>query len=393
MASDDDDPWLRPVWADSGEDEAGSEGGAPKHPPTSGAWRGAGPQGGARDNRTTTSSASLLLPLTRAQDVVARLEASLEAASPDVRQGLCARLSLLEAAGWLALRHAASPVHPRDLALREAGLTGSYTLAALTGHAGREMPHTQAAIAGDNGPALGAVPQDWAVTQALHYARFWRRLAVTVTWRPLRDPAGLGESLGRLGATGLDTAALAAWCTPLRRAARDRPGLIAAAEAMAGGLPVQGRARQGRGECLDLACGFVAACLWRDLGYGVPVSLPFWSAPLSRLETVARAGGDAAVLPAYLECVAEAALRARRELARLQAAERRTAALAGTARSRLREAAGYALREPVVTGAGLVKAVGVAPRSALDLINRLVAAGVLEESTGRAAWRAYALAG
>ena len=90
--------------------------------------------------------------------------------------------------------------------------------------------------------------------------------------------------------------------------------------------------------------------------------------------------------------MAEAALRARRDLARLQAAERRIAGLAGTARSRLREAAGHALREPVVTAAGLARVLGVAPRSALDLINRLVDAGVLQESTGRAAWRAYALA-
>jgi len=331
---------------------------------------------------------------------VARLEAALDVVSPEVQHGLRARVSLTEAAGWLAQRHAA-PVHLRDLALRAAGLTGSYVLASLTGRVGREMPHTRAATAaaGDARVAPGeapadipeGVPEDWAVAHALRYARLWRRLAATVTRQPLRDPAGLGEALAQLGAADLDADALAAWSQPLRRAGRDRPGLIVVGEVMTGGLPGPG---EGRGGHLDLAAGFVAACLWRELGFGAPISLPFWSAPLSRLDALDRAmdGGAAACLPAYLACVAEAALRARRELARLHAVERRVAALAGTARSRLREAASYALREPVVTGAGLAKVLGVAPRSAHDLIGRLVDTGVLEESTGRAAWRAYTLA-
>ncbi len=370
----DDNSWSRPVWAD--EADALAKDWAPCLPPPSARWA----LGGEPD------LALVLVPLARAQDAVARLEAALEAASPAAQQGLRARVSLTEAAGWLAHRHAA-PVHPRDLALREAGLTGSYTLAVLTGRTAREMPHSSA-VAG-RPAAAEHVPQDWAVAQALHYARLWRRLAAAATWRrPLRRPAALGEALAQLGASALDADALAAWTGALRRSGRDRPGLVAAGEVMADGLP-----GQGRGEQLDLTCGFVAACLWRHLGFGAPIALPFWSAPLSRLDALARgAGGAAAVLPAYLECVAEAALRARRDLARLQAAERRIAGLAGTARSRLREAADHALREPVVTAAGLASGLGVAPRSALDLIKRLVDAGVLEESTGRAAWRAYALA-
>ena len=47
----------------------------------------------------------LLTPLVRAQDAVARLEASAEMASDAVAEGLRARLSHLEAAGWLRCAH------------------------------------------------------------------------------------------------------------------------------------------------------------------------------------------------------------------------------------------------------------------------------------------------
>ena len=66
----------------------------------------------------------LLQPLAEAQDAVARLEASAAAASPAVAAGLCARVAYREAAGWLAHTH--TWVHARDLALRDAGVTGSY---------------------------------------------------------------------------------------------------------------------------------------------------------------------------------------------------------------------------------------------------------------------------
>lgn len=65
----------------------------------------------------------LLQPLAEAQDAVARLEASAAAASPAVVAGLRARVAYREAAGWLAHTH--TWVHPRDLALRDAGVTGS----------------------------------------------------------------------------------------------------------------------------------------------------------------------------------------------------------------------------------------------------------------------------
>jgi hypothetical protein len=61
-------------------------------------------------------------------------------------------------------------------------------------------------------------------------------------------------------------------------------------------------------------------------------------------------------------------------------------------RSRLPEAGALALREPLVTGRLLARRLDVSDRAGLDLATRLVQAGVLREMTGRAAWRAFAIA-
>src|SRR5436305_15064431 len=83
---------------------------------------------------------ALLIPLARAQDAVARLAASVAAAPEDVAAGLRARLALFEAAGYLA--HHGAAVHPHDLALRAANLTGSYIAAAITGRLEEAAPWT-----------------------------------------------------------------------------------------------------------------------------------------------------------------------------------------------------------------------------------------------------------
>jgi len=80
----------------------------------------------------------LLSPLADAQDTLARLEATLATASAAAAEGLRARTAYREAAGWLA--HSHTWVHPRDLALRDAGLTGSYTAADLAGRLAAELP-------------------------------------------------------------------------------------------------------------------------------------------------------------------------------------------------------------------------------------------------------------
>src|SRR5262249_13152922 len=107
---------------------------------------------------------SLLVPLADAQDAVARLEASVAAASPAVIEGLRARISYRKAAGWLAHTH--TWFHPRDLALRDAGLTGSYAVAALAGRLGAALPAMTA-----RGSQPDVVPSDQVVSAALRLAR------------------------------------------------------------------------------------------------------------------------------------------------------------------------------------------------------------------------------
>ena len=318
----------------------------------------------------------LLIPLARAQDAVARLEASVEAASEDVAAGLRARVSLYEASGYLG--HRQTTVHPRDLALHEAGLTGSYAAASILGTLANELPWTFA-----DGQTRDATPNDWIVDQALHYAHLWRQLATQAgAHRPERWP----NALALLGARGLTEDTLAGWAERLPNRT-DSPSLLATAEVAANGVPDHGR--QDR---LDLASAHVAACLWRLHGFGHAIALPFWSAPLSRIDALAQKGGAAFQL-AYLDCIAEAALRARRELTVLLGVERKATALKTGGRSHLADAVAFALREPVVTARGLGEGIGVSTRSALDLLKRLVDEGLLREATGRSAWRAFVVEG
>lgn len=124
-AGDDDDEFLfRPVW-ETDDEEA---------PP------------GAPPRRQSSAAPDyvhpLLDPLARAQHAVTRLDARVEAAAPIVAEGLRAGLALREAAGWLAW--ARFSIHPRDLALRDAGLTGAYGPAALADRLAAQLPATTA---------------------------------------------------------------------------------------------------------------------------------------------------------------------------------------------------------------------------------------------------------
>ena len=318
----------------------------------------------------------LLLPLARAQDAVARLEAGVETASEDVAAGLRARVSLHEASGYLGHRH--TTVHPRDLALHDAGLTGSYAAASILGTLANELPWTFA-----DGQVRDGAPNDWIVDQALHYARLWRQLA---TQAGAHRPERWAGALALLGARGLSEDVVADWVERLP-SRTEVPGLLAAADVAARGVP-----GFGRGDYLDVASTHVAACLWRLHGFGRVIALPFWSAPLSRIDALAGKADDEFRF-GFLDCVAEAALRARRELAVLVGAERRAAGLKAGGRSHLADAVAFALREPVVTARALGEGIGVSTRAALDLLKRLVDEGLLREATGRSAWRAFVVEG
>jgi hypothetical protein len=319
----------------------------------------------------------LLSPLAEAQDAVARLEASAAAASAAVVEGLRARLAFREAAGWLG--HAHTWLHPRDLALRDAGVTGSYAAAALADRLHAELPAMTR-----QGASPDVVPSDDVAGAALRLARLWRRLAEHRTWRPIRDPAAVRQTFASLGwPVAGDDDAIDDWLASV--SARDPgPALIRAARGARAWIN-----RQGHADPLAADGLFFAACLWREAGFGRDIPLPFLSAPVQLHHRLALQVGTAWVA-GFLACVAAAARAAREELAGLLRAEAAGAALARTARSHLPQALDHVLRSPVVTARGLAESLSITPQAALKLIRHLLATGIIREATGRAAWRAFA---
>ena len=210
----------------------------------------------------------LLTPLARAQDAIARLE---------TRAWKRHRRLWLRAwgRGWpTARRQAGLPMHTsgftrRYLALRDAGLTGSYGAAARAGRLERELPTTAA-----RGSEFDVVPSDSTVELALQLARLWRRrLAEFRTWMPLADAGAMRETLQSLGYRDRFADAEAEdWLASCHNR-QQWPALI-----WAGRAAQEWMNRPGT-EPLSPNGIFLAACLWREKGFGRAVSLPFWSAP------------------------------------------------------------------------------------------------------------------
>lgn len=354
---DDEESWWRPVWETDDETE---------------------PPGKPRSRQAVQEpdyGHPLLGPLARAQDAVARLEARAGAAAPGIAEGLRARLAFREAAGWLAFSHVW--IHPRDLALRDAGLTGSYGPAAFAGRLEAELPATTA-----QGSSFEVAPSDHAVDQALRLASLWRRLAELRTWQPLADAAALRETLQFLGCGGATPAEIEDWLALVHL--RDQgPALIRAGRAARDWMN-----RPHVTKPLTQDGIFLAACLWQQSGNSRTIALPFWLAPEQHLNRLAlRTGLE--WMAAFLDCVAEAAKAGLAELARLQSAADKGQGLARTARSRLPAAFDAVLRMPVVTARGLAERLDVTPQAALGLLRQLGEAGIVREATGRASWRAF----
>jgi hypothetical protein len=230
----DDENWFRPVW-EIEDDEALEPPGRPR----------------ARKPLSEPDYAHpLLTPLARAQNAVARLEAKTEAASDVVAEGLRARMSYLEAAGWL--QHAHIGIHPWDLALRDHGVTTSYGAADHADRLATVLPSTTAQEGG-----LAAAPSDIIVNGALRYARLWRRLAEFRTWRPLADADRLRETLKTLDFSRPDDADIAGWLGSIRMLERG-PELIGAGRAAREWMNLPSiKTRNPDGI-------FLAACLWHE---------------------------------------------------------------------------------------------------------------------------------
>lgn len=356
---EEDESWFRPVWETEPADDLQTPGRvqARKAPPEA-------------DYRHP-----LLNPLARAQDAVARLETAVELTSDAVAEGLRARLSYREASGWLA--HAHVWIHPHDLALRDRGLTSSYGVAFDAGRLNAELPSTTAAESG-----LESAPSDLMANQALGLARLWRRLAEMGTWRPLADADAVRKTLQSLGCRVLSDAEIADWMALV--AEEQGPPLIRVGRAARDWQNRPGIQRHDTGGI------FLAACLWCDKKPRPPLALPFWSAPEARhhrreLHTGIGWLGD------FLDCVTAAAKIGLNELERLRRAESGCQSLGRTARSRLQDAAGIALRRPIVAARDLADTLAISPQAALGLLRQLAEAGVIREATGRASWRAFTL--
>jgi hypothetical protein len=353
-----DGTWFRPVWETDDETEL-----SPPSPSRT------------RQFVEPDYHHPLLDPLARAQEAVTSLETRVETASAAVAEGLLARLSYREAAGWLGYAHVW--IHPHDLALRDRSVTGSYGAAFRAGRLDREIPATAAREG-----AFEAAPSDVFIDQALRLARLWRRLAELRTWQPLTDAAAVEETLQSLGCRGaVDEREITDWLGI--SSSFTGPRLIRCGRAARDWMSrstVEGRNPDGV---------FLAACVWRD-GHSRSLPLPFWSAPEPRHYRRDLHIG-LAWMADFLACVEAAAKVGLDELARLQKGEAKMRLLGRTARSRLPEAVDAVLRAPIITARDLAKSLGITAQAALGLLRQLSEASILQEATGRSSWRAFTL--
>lgn len=278
------------------------------------------------------------------------------------------------------MSHAHIWIYPQDLALRDAGLTGSYGVAARAGRLEGELPATTA-----QGSDFDVPPSDLAVDQALRLARLWRRLAEFRTWTPLADAVAMREMLQSLGCRGaVADAEIGEWLV-LVHVREQGPALIRAGHAARDWMN-----RPYAPEPLMPDGIFLAACCWREKGFGREISLPFWSAPEQRHHRLAPRVGIQ-WMAGFLDCVADAARTSAGELDRLQRAEAKGRLLARPARSRLPDALDAVLRVPIVTAGSLAKDLDVTPQAGLGLLRQLREARIIREATSRASWRAFVL--
>ncbi len=303
--------------------------------------------------------------------------------SPVVIEGLRARLSYLEAAGWLS--HASVWIHPKDLALRDYGLVMSYGPAARGDRLATVLPATVAQHADlENVVATGAIGLDTAANRALTLARMWRRLGELRTWRPLADAEAVLKTLKSLGYGRSEDGVIEDWLAGVY-GREQGPDLIRVGRASIDWMCQPGVRDK------DPDGMFLGVCLWCDENRNALIPLPFWSAPEQYHHRLGlKTGLD--WMAQFLECVTSAAQIGLHELARLLEAEKKRMDLQKTARSRLPDALDAVMRAPVVTAVSLAKSIQVTPRAALGLLGQLMAAGVVREATGRASWRAFALA-
>jgi hypothetical protein len=224
------------------------------------------------------------------------------------------------------------------------------------------------------------------IAAALRFARQWRRLAEFTTWRPLADVASVRETVDSIEwrSDRILDGDIDAWLTSLTHS--EIPELISAAIAAREWMNTHIKS-----EPLALEAIFLGACVWRQKGFGRPISLPFWSATPYRHYRLSSAVGIPWVV-GFLEIVTEAAQSGRHELDRILRIEEKTGTLKRTARSHLPAAIDAVIRAPLITARGLAERLNITHQGALGLLEQLVDAEIVKEATGRGAWRAFTTA-
>ncbi|MBS0642191.1 MAG: hypothetical protein JSS43_20175, partial [Proteobacteria bacterium] len=362
---DDASDWLRPVWADDDADLDAPPLRRPVRPPPL-----------LRPARaTTTATDTLLAPLAAAAAALARLDAQAEAASPAVQQGLIARLTYAEAAGWLASQGVTA--HPVSLALRDRERVGRRELWLQHKALRRTTPVWE-----EDDVWLAA---DEKIGRALTLARLLDRLPSADN--PLVDHTRAEAWLGPLGpqACPFDAHRFTTWRAahmPDGRRSDPRPALLRAADAalgwMEGGISDEPDAIQA------LA---VVALLLKRMGAVEVVPPPLWAAwsalcapddpgvlPRLRGDTAARLAPDGASWPpVFLHLMAESARAGSRIVSELRVAEAAGLAFAAgeDKRSRLPATVDLLLRQPVLTAPALARRLDITPQASLRLFARL----------------------
>ena len=355
-----DEDWFNPPWADAGDEVETNR----------------APRRAAISTNDTSLALETVSRLIRAESAFSRLDAILEEVPPLVREGIIARITLNEASGYLA--HHKARISPRDLALRAAGITGSYTAALEAGRLGGELIWST----GDIDPM--EMPDDWDIGSALALTRHLKILATRKNLNVLGDIGRLVAILSDLGVKTSDVERLEDWLGALP-SQYSQPGLLLPAWILAHGLP--GRQREDK---LDIGAAFLAAAKAKEVGARSSAPFLIWAAPTSRLDRLGSQGGEV-FINGYLECVLEAMNAGIREARIVQGAAEKIPELDRRAGSSLIAGARVAIHEPVITVGVMAAKLRMTPRAASTVLLKLVEKGFLTEITRREAWRAYSI--
>jgi hypothetical protein len=372
--ADEPDPFLRPAWADFDIDE-------PPGPVRQPLPRSMQPAAATHD------AAGLLAPLAAAAEALARLDAGAALLPEALQEGLVARLTYAEAAGWLAAQGVTA--HPLTLALRDSERLGRREL----------FPRVA-------GAGLDPWDLEQLVPAGLHLARLLRRTGTGAD--QLADHAAAERALALLtqDAAPFDPARFAAWRT--QHAANERedhesqPALLRAAKA------AQAWMESGIADPPTAAQALLVAH-WQLQRRRVlrQIPLPVWAAwpalcapddphtlPHLRSDVASRLAPNGTPWPVvFLHLVAEGARAGSRLLDGLRAAAEAGQPLVKdvNAGSRLPAVLDQLLRQPAVTAPRLAAQLAITPQAALRLLARLQAAGLVREVTGRTRFQGFAL--